>query len=121
MHEMIKMSDLVFFPMVLIFLSNGGRQGGALKFIKMIINRFFFSVLVIFLKVFRYVKKWLTLELHEMINVSNLVAYPVVFILLCGLQRNVDVLKITKNTQFLDVWVIFPKFMGRLRSDLSVT
>ena len=51
MHEMIKMSDLVFFPMVLIFFSNGGRQGGALKFIKMIINRFFFSVLVIFLKV----------------------------------------------------------------------
>ena len=56
-----------------------------------------------------------------MINVSNLVACPVVFILLCGLQGNVDVLKITKNTQFLDVWVIFPKFMGRLRSDLSVT
>ena len=121
MHEMIKMSDLVFFPMVLIFFSNGGRQGGALKFIKMIINRFFFFCSGYFPQGFRYVKKWLTLELHEMINVSNLVVCQVVFILLCGLRRNVDVLKITKNTQFLDVWVIFPKFMGRLRSDLSVT
>ena len=50
------------------------------------------------------VKKWLILELHEMMRVSYAVACPFVFILLCDFVRHGGVLKFMKNSQFLSIF-----------------
>ena len=44
-----------------------------------------FSCLCHFPQVFGQVKEWLILELHEMIRMPHVVAYPKVFILVCDL------------------------------------
>ena len=51
-----------------------------------------------FAQVFRHVKVWLIL--HKMIEVSHLVAYPVLLTLLCDLRRKVGVLRLTKKAKF---------------------
>ena len=66
-------------------------------------------------------KEWLILELHEMIRVWHIFAYPGAFLLLCDLDRQAGVLKLVKKAQFLVflvVYVLFPKFLARLGIDL---
>ena len=61
------------------------------------------------------------LKLYEMIRMSRLVACPIVFILLCDQNGPGGVFKVMKKDHFLvflTVWVLFPKFFGRLRSSL---
>ena len=60
------------------------------------------------------------LEFHEMIRV-HLVACPIVFILFDHRDWQGGVLQFMKNDQFLvfsAVWILFPKFFGRLWGDL---
>ena len=74
-----------------------------------------------FPQVFEQVNEWLILELHEMIKVPHLVASPIVFILFYDRDWQGGVLKLMKNDHFLvflAVWVLFPMFLGRLRSGL---
>ena len=63
-----------------------------------------FSCLSPFFKVFGQVKKWLILELHEMIRVSYAVAYPFFFILLCDYGWHGGVIKFIKNSQILSIF-----------------
>ena len=49
---------------------------------------------------FRKVRKWLTVELHEMIRVSRAVAYPMASILFCNIGQHGEVLKLIKTVQF---------------------
>ena len=61
------------------------------------------------------------LELHKIITVSHAVVFPIIFLLLCGRDWQGGVLKLMKNDHllvYLAVWVLFPKFLGRLRSKL---
>ena len=51
-----------------------------------------------------------------MIRVPHVVAYPMNFSLLCDQGQLVGVFKLMKNDHFLAVLVIFPKFLGTLRS-----
>ena len=86
MHEIINMLDLVLCPTVFIFLFDEGQQGKFIKSYKAQIYKKlsftgFFTRLGTFPQVFRHVKMWLILELHEIIRVSHLVTCPVVFIL----------------------------------------
>ena len=56
-----------------------------------------------------------------MIIVPHVVACPIVFILFDDREWQGGVLKHKKNVHFLVlliVWVIFPKFLGKLMSDL---
>ena len=67
------------------------------------------TIQVFFLQIFEQVKQWLLLELHGIIRLLHLVLCPL--------------LKPTKNEHFqvfLAVWVLLPKFLGRLRSDLCM-
>ena len=74
-----------------------------------------------FPQVYEQCKEWLLLELHKMIRVWHIFAYPGVFLLLCDLGRQAGVLKLVKKAQFLVflvVCVLFPKFLARLGIDL---
>ena len=71
--------------------------------------------------VYEQCKEWLILELHEIIRVWQIFAYPGVLLLLCDLGQQAGVLKLVKKAQFLvflAVWVLFPKFLARLGIDL---
>ena len=60
-------------------------------------------------------------ELHKIIIVSNEVAFPIVFILFYERSWWKGLFKVMKNDHslvFLAVWILFPKFLGRLRSTL---
>ena len=86
---------------------------------KMIIVFSIFNHLCPFPQVFRQVKEWLILELHEIIRVLHVVACPIDFSLLCDGVRQERVLKPTKNDHFqalLAASVLFLKFLGRLMS-----
>ena len=78
-----------------------------------------FSGFVPFLQVFGQVKEK---RLHEMIKkLRHEVACPMGFDLLCDRGQQGGVFKPTKNDHFqifLAVWVLFPKFFGRLRGEL---
>ena len=70
-----------------------------------------------FTQVCEQYKAWLILELHEMLRVWHIFAYPSVLLLLCDLGRQAGVLKLLKKAQslvFLAVWVLFLKFFTRL-------
>ena len=58
------------------------------------------AVWVLFPKVSVQAKKWLKLELHEIIKVSHIFACSVVFILLCCLGRHGGVLKPKRVVSF---------------------
>ena len=61
------------------------------------------------------------LELHKIIRVSNVVMCPIVFVLFYRGDWQEGVFKVIKNDHFLvflAVWVLFPKFLGRLSGDL---
>ena len=64
---------------------------------------YLFATYALFLN-FSKVRRWLILELHEMIRVSHVVTWPVVFILICDLVRHGGLLKLTKNGQFLGIF-----------------
>ena len=69
-----------------------------------------------FPQVFRQVKEWLILELHEVIRVLHVVACMMDFNLLCYQGKQEGVLKLMKNDHFLAflaVLVIFSKCLGR--------
>ena len=69
-----------------------------------------FSRLDPFSQVAIKVKKWLILEVHEMIGVLHLVACPMVFNLLCGRVHQGGMLKLVKNDYFLVFLTIPPSF-----------
>ena len=74
-------------------------------------------------QVFRQVKEWLILELHEVIRVLHVVACMMDFNLLCDQGKQEGVLKLMKNDHFLAflaVLVIFSKCLGRWRSGLEL-
>ena len=80
-----------------------------------------FSRLGSFPWVFGQVKEWPIFELYETIRVPHIVARPFVFILSYERSCQGRVFKIMKNDHFLvflSVWVLFPDFLGRWRSDL---
>ena len=66
-------------------------------------------------------QEWSLLKLHEVIRVLNLVAFAIIFVLFDDSDWLGVVLELMKNDQFLvllAVWVLFHKFLGRLRSGL---
>ena len=80
-----------------------------------------FSRLGLFPYVFGQVNEWSTLKLHEVIRVLQVVAFPIISILFEDWDWQGGVLKVMKNDHFLvilAVWVLLPKFLGRLRSHL---
>ena len=82
----------------------------------------YFCRLCLFPQVFGQVKEWLTLELYEMITVPHIFADMCsYFYFSFDLGRQAGVLKLMKNGKllvFLAVWFLFPKFLGRLKSNL---
>ena len=117
---MIRVPHVVACPMDFNLLYDRDQQGGMLKPTK--VDRFsvFLAVRILFSS-FGQVKGWDILEMHEMIRISYLVACPLAFNLFCDRGQQGGVLKPTKNDHFLVflvVWVLFHKFLGRLRSDL---
>ena len=61
------------------------------------------------------------LELHKIMQVSNLVAFETVVILFYDQNCQGEVFKVVKNDHFLvflAVWGLIPKFWGRLWSGL---
>ena len=75
-------------------------------------NLSIFSSLGLFLQVFRQAKKQLILDLHEINRMTHVVAFPMVFNLLCNLGRQGGVPKFMKYDRFkvfLAVWFFFPK------------
>ena len=125
LHEMIRVSDLVGCPMVFILLCHLGRVGGQRKLMK----KFFFFIEILirieecsnfwktitfryanslgrFPQVFRQVKKWLILGLHEMIRVLHLNVYLVTVFLFCftilvGRVKRSNLWKMLHFKQFL--------------------
>ena len=80
-----------------------------------------FSHLSPFPQVFGQVKWWLMLALHEIIRVSHVVAWQIVFLLFYEWGWQGGVFKVMKNDHFLlflAVWILFPKLMGRLSGGL---
>ena len=76
-----------------------------------------FSRLGRFHQVFRQVKKWPILELHETIRVSHAVACTIfffLFIIKMGREECL-VIKIDHFLVFLAVWILFPYVFGQLR------
>ena len=59
------------------------------------------------------------LEMHKIIRVLHIVVCPIVFLLFYewGWQREVFII-MTKFLVFLAVWILFPKFVDRLMSNL---
>ena len=56
------------------------------------------------------------LELHSIITVSHVVAYPIVLLLFYEWSWQGGVFIVMKNDRFLiflAVWVLFPMFLGR--------
>ena len=81
-----------------------------------------FSRLGNFPQVFRQVKEWRLLELHEVIRVHHIVAFPIVFLLFCLRSwqgRVFKFMEIDHFLMFLAVFVYFPKFLVRSRDDLD--
>ena len=75
-----------------------------------------FSYLATFLQVFGHVKGWLMIQLHKIIRASHAVGCPIVFLLFYEWGWQGGVFIIMKNDHFLEflaVWVLFPKFLGR--------
>ena len=61
------------------------------------------------------------LELHKIIRVSDVVVCPIVFISFYEPSWDEGVFRVMKNDHFLvflAISVLFPKSLGRLRSDL---
>ena len=80
-----------------------------------------FTRLGLFPQVFGQVNECPILKLHEMIIVLDVVACPIIFILFDDRGWQGVVFKVMKNVQFLlflVVWVLFPRFLGCLRSGL---
>ena len=61
------------------------------------------------------------LELRQMVTVLHLVACPFIFVLFDGPKWQGGVAELMKNDHILvlsGVWVLFPKFLGRLGRSL---
>ena len=120
LHETIRVLHLIACPIVFICFPNRDWQGRVLKIIKS--DHFFsiFNCLGPFLQVFGQVKEWLMLKFHKIRRVSHLFAYPIVLLLFYEREGQGGVLKVMKSDHFLvflAVLVLFPKFLGRKRSD----
>ena len=121
---MIRVLHVVGFPIVLFCFRVVIGRG----LLQVMINDHFFSIFGyfgLFLQVFGQVIELSILEFHEMIRVPHLVACPIVliffFFFFFDQEWGGGVLKLIKNDDFvvlLAVWVLFPKFWGRLRSCL---
>ena len=117
---MIRVAYEVVCLMDFNLLWDRSQQGGVFKHGK---YSFFsiFSRLDPFLHVLGQMKEWLILHLYQMIRVPFLVACPIVFILFHDQNWQERVFKVMKNDHFLVflvVWVLFPMFLGRSKSDL---
>ena len=86
----------------------------------MVSSKYFWR-LCLFPQVFGQVKEWLILELYEMITVPDIfVGMYSYFYFSFDLGRQAGVLKLMKNGKlllFLAVWFLFPRFLGRLKSN----
>ena len=117
-NEMIRVAYEVVCLIDFNLLWDRSQQGGVFKHGK---YSFFsiFSRLDPFLHVFGQMKEWLILHLYQMIRVPFLVACPIVLFHDQNWQERV--FKVMKNDHFLVflvVWVLFPMFLGRSKSDL---
>ena len=120
LREIIRVLYAVACPIVLFcFMIEIGREE-CTNLWKM--NNFnIFSRLGFFPHVFGQVKEWLMLKFHKIRKVSLVFACPVVFLWFYERGGQKGVLKVMKGNHFLvflAVWVLFPKFFGRKRSDL---
>ena len=99
LQEIIRMSDVVASSIVFNFFCERGRQGGVLKPMKKYNVYVFLAILVLSSKFLGRLKSDL-LDLHEMIRVSHVVGYPIVFILLYDRDKYGGVLELIKNDKF---------------------
>ena len=97
-HKMIRVPHVAAWSVVFSLFYGLGRPAGVLRLIKNVHFLIFLAVWVLFL--FGQVKELLTLELHEMIKVSHILACPIVFILLRYLDQHGRVLKHKGDGQF---------------------
>ena len=116
---MIKAPHVIACPIVFILFYGWDWRGGVFKVIKNDLFVCFFVFLTVwagpFPQVFRQVKEWLILELHEVIRVLSVVACPIDFNLLCDRSPEGGVLKLMKIDHFLvllTVRVLFSKLLG---------
>ena len=80
-----------------------------------------FSRLCLFPQVFGHTNEWRMLELQKIIRVSNAVACSIVVVVFYEQGFQGGMFKLMKHVNFLvivAVWVLFPKFLSRLRSGL---
>ena len=81
----------------------------------------FLAVWVFFPQVFRQVKEWIKLKLHEMVRLLHVVTCPIGFVWFYDRNWHRGVPKVMKNDHFLvflAVWVLFSKFLNRSTSVL---
>ena len=67
---------------------------------KSIISYTFLHVFKIVESLLCILEEWLILESHEMIKVSHIFVWPIIFILLCDVDWHGVVLKVKRNGQF---------------------
>ena len=111
---MIRVLHEVACPIIFILFDDNDWLGEVLKLMKNYHILVFLVVWVLFPKFFK-------LELHKIKRMSHVVAFPFAFILFYDRYLQEGVLKVMKHVQFLVflvVWVLFPSFLGRLRSRL---
>ena len=119
-HKIKEVPHVVECPIVFILFYDQGCQGGVFKVMK----KTFVSVfqrLDSFPHVFMQVRESLILQMHEMKRVLHAVACLIVFLLFHDRDWQGVLLKLMKNDHllvFFAVWVLFPKFLGRLRCGL---
>ena len=121
LHEMIRVLHAGWYPIAFVLFYGQYWQEGVLKLMESGHIFSIFSHFGYFPQVLCQVKEWLILELHEMIRLLRVVAFPIVFILFYGRNWQEGVFKVMKNDHFfvfLAVWVLFPKFLGRLKGNL---
>ena len=106
-HKMIRVPQVVTWPIVFIGFDNRHWHGGLLQLIKNDNFLSIFSRFGPFLKVFGQVKEWLILELHKIIRVPHVVAPPIVFVLFYGRDWKGYLFKVRKNDHFFNSFIIF--------------
>ena len=118
LHEMIRVWHIVscvicfFFILCARFVGRSVQSYEKKSFFRV------FSRLGPFPQVFRQVKEWLILELHEMIRVSLVVASLIVFILFCDWDGQGGMFKVMENYHFLNMFSRLGSFLelfGRVK------
>ena len=118
---MTKMTHVVAYPILFIFVFDQSWQGLVLKFMKKKSFLGIFSRLGFFHSVFGQVRVWFISELHEMMKVSHIVAFPIVFLyFLIGMEDCWNLWKMILFKCFLPLWSVSSRLWASLGANHSL-